>query len=188
MAAQTALTKPGINSVARIGQTFRPVDGATGIGAANVLSRQDGRNWNIAVFNYSSSATNETVNLASAGVPARTFIATNLWDGSTAMVSNSMNVALNAKQAKLFKLALSGTIPLPVINTITTDATGDFVGGGSNGVPGWNYLVLTSSNLGVPLSNWVATVTNCFDSAGNFIFTNTTSRNPGANFQILQVP
>jgi hypothetical protein len=103
--AQTCLTNAAINAVARVGQTFRPVDGASGTGAANILARQNGSNWCIAVFNYTSSAASQTVDLNRAGLPAGTYVATNLWDGTVTTVSGSFNVSLNAKQARLFSLA-----------------------------------------------------------------------------------
>ena len=186
--AQTGLTNAGINTIARVGQTFRPVDGATGTGAANVLSRQDARTWSIAVFNYTSGATKETVNLTAAGLPARGFVATNLWDGSTVAVSNTMNVALNEKQAKLFRLALAGPVPLPKITSVAQDRSGNFIGTGTNGIPGWSYTILASTNLTTPFSNWTVIATNTFDSAGNFAFTNANSQGAGATFQLLQIP
>jgi alpha-galactosidase len=187
--ARTALTNAGINAVARIGQTFRPVDGATGTDAANVLERQDGRNWSLAVFNYTSGATNESINLAFAGLPtAHTFAATDLWNQSTLVVSNTMSVALNAKQARLFRLGLNGPTPLPAISTAAFDSAGNFVGIGSNGIPGWSYVVLASTNLATPLSQWTALATNYFDGAGNFSFTNGRSRNLGPTFQRLEIP
>ena len=104
--AQMCLTNAAINAVARVGTTFRPVDGATGTGAGNIFVRQDGSNlWDIAVFNYTSSAVNETVNLSSAGLPAGTYVATDLWSGATTSVAGSFNVSLNEKQARLFQLA-----------------------------------------------------------------------------------
>ena len=104
--AQMCLTNAAIDAVARVGTTFRPVDGATGTSAGSLFVRQDGPNfWDIAVFNYTSSAVNETVNLSSAGLPAGTYVATDLWSGATASVAGSFNVSLNEKQAKLFQLA-----------------------------------------------------------------------------------
>ena len=41
--AQSCLTNAAINAVARLGQTFRPVDGATSTGAANILELQNGK-------------------------------------------------------------------------------------------------------------------------------------------------
>jgi autotransporter-associated beta strand protein len=103
--AQACLTNAAIDNVARAGQTFTPVEGNTGTTAANDFVRQDGTTWYIAVFNYTASATNETVNLSRAGLPSGNYIATNLWNETTnAIVTNSLIVSLNAKQAKLFQL------------------------------------------------------------------------------------
>ncbi len=184
--AQTCLTNAAINAVARVGQTFRPVDGATGTGAANILSRQDGRNWNIAFFNYYSSANNETGDLASAGLPPGIFVATNLWDGTTVTVSNSLSVSLSAKQAKLFRLALVSPPPLPVLNSQLSTLNSQLVLNGSNGIPGWNYLVLASTNLALPAAQWPVLATNAFDSNGNFNFTNGIGAT--RQFFLLKVP
>ncbi|HWY29128.1 MAG TPA: hypothetical protein VNX46_00150, partial [Candidatus Acidoferrum sp.] len=108
-AAQMCLTNAAIDNVARVGQTFTPVEGNTGTGAANIFVRQDGATWNIAVFNYTAGAVNETVNLTRAGLPSGNYIATDLWSGNTTSVSGSFNVSLNAKQSKLFQLA----VPVP---------------------------------------------------------------------------
>jgi hypothetical protein len=106
-AAEICLTNAAIDAVARVGQTFTPVDGNTGTGAANVFVRQDGSTWCLAVFNYTASATNISVDLARAALPAGNYVATNLWDGTASMVTGSFNVSLNAMQAKLFQLAPS---------------------------------------------------------------------------------
>ena len=101
---QELLTNQAIDNVARVGQTFTPVEGNTGTSAVNIFARQDGATWCIAVFNYTSSATNETVNLSRAGLPSGSYNATNLWDGTATVASGSFNVNLNAKQSKLFQL------------------------------------------------------------------------------------
>ena len=104
-AAQMCLTNAAINGVARGGQTFTPVEGNTGTSAANIFVRQENAStWNIAVFNYTAKATNETISLSRAGLPTGNYVESNLWDGSTTVVSGSFNVSLNAKQAKLFSL------------------------------------------------------------------------------------
>jgi hypothetical protein len=103
--ADYGLTHSAINTVARLGQTFIPADGNTGTGAANLLSLQNGSNWYVAVFNYTSSATSITVNLGHVGVPAGSYIASDLWSGAALLVSGSWNVSLNAAQAKLFELS-----------------------------------------------------------------------------------
>jgi hypothetical protein len=103
-AAQLCLTNAAIDNVARVGQTFTPIEGNTGTAAVNDFVRQDGAVWRIAVFNYTANAVNETISLSRAGLPAGTYIATNLWNGTTQVVNNSLNVSLNAKQSKLFSL------------------------------------------------------------------------------------
>lgn len=184
-AAKNCLTNRAINDVARGGQTFRPVDGATGTGAADVLARQDGKNWNIAVFNYYSSAYNENVDLASAGLPPGIFVATNLWDGTTTTVSNSFNVSLNAKQAKLFRLAFISPPPAPKFSACLTTSGNNFVCNGSNGISGWPYAVLASTNLLLPPANWTAIATNVFDAGGNFNFTCPMNSGTPQNFYLL---
>jgi alpha-galactosidase len=183
--AQLCLTNAAINSVARVGQTFRPVDGATGTGAGNIFVRQDGDTWGIAVFNYTGSATNETVNLSSAGLPAETFVATNLWNGTTVLATNTLNVSLNAAQAKLFWLAITNA-PQPKFTAMTAGSGSNFVFSGTNGIPSWNYCVITSSNLALPMAQWQVVATNAFDTNGNFIFTNVPGANPG-QFYVLKL-
>jgi autotransporter-associated beta strand protein len=100
---QQLLTNQAINNVARVGQTFTPVEGNTGTSAVNIFVRQNGATWCIAVFNYTSKTTNETVNLSRAGLPSGSYNATNLWDGTATVVTGSFNVSLNAKQSKLFQ-------------------------------------------------------------------------------------
>ena len=186
--AQQCLTNTAINAVARVGKTFRPVDGATGTGAANILARQDDKNWSLAVFNYNSSSANQTITLTNAGLPNGIFVATNLWDGTTSTVSNSLSVGLNSKQAKLFKLALVSTPPSPQFLATTKSGGNIFSFSGGNGIPGWNYFVLASTNLSLPAAQWPAVATNSFDADGNFNFT--TGMNPASpqNFYRLQVP
>ncbi|HEX3627245.1 MAG TPA: hypothetical protein VH280_17700 [Verrucomicrobiae bacterium] len=174
--AQSCLTNAAINTVARVGQTFRPVDGATGTGAGNVFVRQDGETWCVAVFNYTGSATNETVNLSSAGLPPETFFATNLKDGTTSRATNTLNVSLNASQAKLFRLVMNNA-PLPRVVSMSPANANSFVFSGTNGIPGWNYCVVASTNLSIPMARWQQVATNTFDAYGNFSFTN----NPGSS-------
>ncbi|MGD0744884.1 MAG: hypothetical protein ABSA45_06985, partial [Verrucomicrobiota bacterium] len=43
---------------------------------------------------------------------------------------------------------------------------------GTNGTPGGAYSVLASTNLSIPLTNWMPSAVNYFDGNGSFIFTN----------------
>jgi alpha-galactosidase len=183
--AQLCLTNTAINTVARVGQTFRPVDGATGTGAGNIFVRQDGETWCLAVFNYTGSASNETVNLNSAGLPPETFIATNLWDGTTSLATNTLNVSLNAGQAKLFRLAMNNA-PQPKFVMVSPGSENNFVFSGTNGIPNWNYYIITSTNLTSPGAQWQIVGSNTFDTNGNFSFTNSHGSNSG-QFYLLKL-
>ena len=184
--AQMCLTNAAINAVARVGQTFLPVEGNTGTNAGTMFERQDGSTWCIAVFNYTAGTTNETVTLSRAGLPSGTFVATNLWDGtSQAVSSGSFNVSLNAKQAKLFRLTLTSAPPTPELNA-SMPVSGNYVTiSGTNGIPGWPVVLLTTTNLSTPPSQWTAIATNQFDSNGNVNFT--MSANPVSLQQLYRL-
>ncbi|HEV2331380.1 MAG TPA: hypothetical protein VGY56_21570 [Verrucomicrobiae bacterium] len=163
--AQMCLTKAAIDAVARIGRTFRPVDGATGTGAGNIFARQDGTNlWRIAVFNYTASSVNETVNLSSAGLPAGSCTVTNLWSGAVSSAAGSFTVPLNEKQAALFSVALEQAAPSIVAEPVSyTNAVPMYAG-----VP---LALSVSANGSLPFSyQWYEImngVTNAFSGGTN---------------------
>ena len=53
-----------------------------------------------------------------------------------------------------------------------TQAGTNVIISGTNGTPNAFYAVLTSTNVALPLSNWVSLATNQFGPAGEFSFTN----------------
>jgi len=74
------------------------------------------------------------------------------------------------------KLNVDGSIQVigtaqPVFASTTLSGT-NLVITGTNGTPGTNYTVLTTTNLTIPLSNWVSILTNQFSPTGAFSFTN----------------
>lgn len=198
--AQMCLTNPAINSVARMGQTFRPVDGASGTGAANILAKQAGSNlWYIAVFNYGSSSTNDTVLLSNAGLPAMTYNTTDLWTSAASTVAGSFSVSLGAKQARLFSLVgvlappalsaapVSYTNAIPMYSgvpvTLSVAATGppplcfqwyQIADGVTNAIPNATNSTLThwaeSDDNGIPLEFFVV-VTNNYGSITSSVAT-----------------
>jgi alpha-galactosidase len=184
-AAQRCLTNAAINSVARVGQTFRLLEGNTGSSASDMFVRQDGSSWCVAVFNYSSSPTNKTVDLSRAGLPAGPWFVTNLWDGTFSTNTGILSVSLNAKQAKLFKL-----IPLllpPVIGSISVSRT-NLIRHGSGGSPNGTYRVLAAATLALSRPSWTQVGTGSFDAGGAFVFTLTNTPNLTQRFFLLQVP
>jgi hypothetical protein len=59
---------------------------------------------------------------------------------------------------------------------------------GTNGTTGMNYLVLVSSNLMLPSSNWTVLATNKFGSGGGFSFTNGLNPDSPEQFYWLKLP
>ncbi len=181
LAADFCLTHNAINAVARAGQSFTPVEGNTGTGAANVFVRQNGSTWNLAVLNYTANATNETVSLSRAGLPSGSYVATDLWSGNLTNVTGSLNVSLNAKHSKLFQL----TVLTPKIIGTSING-GSLILSGTGGTANGTWYLLTATNLTTPLANWVVVATNKFDPAGNFSCTNQIDSNDAQQFYRLK--
>jgi hypothetical protein len=74
----------------------------------------------------------------------------------------------------------------PWITSISTSGQ-NLVISGSNGVAGWPYLVLTSTNLAQPAVNWTVNATQAFDTGGNFNFTNAADPSAPQLFYLLQL-
>jgi hypothetical protein len=84
-------------------------------------------------------------------------------------------------------LSLNGIPNVPAFNSLSLVGT-NLIVRGSNGWPGQNYYVLTSTNLALPLSQWKAIATNPFDPAGNFNLTNPLNPASSKLFYLLQLP
>jgi hypothetical protein len=74
----------------------------------------------------------------------------------------------------------------PFISNIISTAAG-FILKGSAGIPGNIYTWLTSTDLTVPLSNWVSTANVTFDPNGNFAATQTVASGNLQQFYALQM-
>ncbi len=77
-------------------------------------------------------------------------------------------------------------LPPPVIQAANWNG-GQLTIRGSGGKPAGSYEVLTSTNLALPLSNWMAAATNAFDVSGNFNATNATGASNAQAFYLLKV-
>jgi len=74
-------------------------------------------------------------------------------------------------------------------NIVFTGATANgVVVTGTGGLAGINYYVLTTTNLTLPRANWTPVVTNYFDGAGGFNFTNGINPTNAQQFFQLEVP
>ena len=74
----------------------------------------------------------------------------------------------------------------PLFNNVSTSG-GALVFRGSGGVGNASYYVLGTTNLSVPLTNWIRFLTNQFDADGNYVFTNTPADGE-QQFYRLQIP
>jgi hypothetical protein len=59
---------------------------------------------------------------------------------------------------------------------------------GTGGTAGSNYVMLASTNLALPLTNWTALTTNTFDGTGQFHYTNNVSPAKPRQFFIFKLP
>lgn len=89
-------------------------------------------------------------------------------------------------------LAVNGTISLVAIAPSSPPRLTSSLSGttltiqGTNGVPNKQFVVLSSTNVTLPLKNWVPVVTNSFDASGSFIFSISTTSAPAKFFIISE--
>jgi polygalacturonase len=80
------------------------------------------------------------------------------------------------------------TPPSPTFSNLTVNNGTNVVVAGTGGTTNFNYIVLTSTNVAVPLSQWSSIYTNQFDPAGNFSFSNAVSAGSPQRFYLIQYP
>ncbi|HSY18566.1 MAG TPA: PQQ-dependent sugar dehydrogenase [Candidatus Acidoferrales bacterium] len=98
----------------------------------------------------------------------------------------SANLVNNTAQKRIDLVIAPNATVTPRINALTFAGTNLMIGG-TNGFPSSAFYVLTSTNLTLPLNQWLPVSTNPFDVNGGFNFTN--PMNPGALqlFYLLQL-
>jgi alpha-galactosidase len=103
--ARAYLTNPRMNAVARLGRSFRPVEGNTSYKPSDTFVLVDGQTTYLATFNFGSAAITRPIDLGRAGLDAsRTYSATDLWSNQTTQVQGSMSVSLEPGFARLYRL------------------------------------------------------------------------------------
>jgi hypothetical protein len=103
--ARTYLTNSRINSVARLGRSFRPVEGNSGTNPPDVLVLDNGGSFYLAVFNFSGSGVTKSINLPRAGLSgARAYRVTDLWTGETWSAQGTASVTVAGGYARLLQL------------------------------------------------------------------------------------
>jgi hypothetical protein len=77
--------------------------------------------------------------------------------------------------------------PQPQFGTFNLSGT-NLIFNGIGGSPGSNYVILVSTNLTIPLTNWLALTTNTFDGTGQFRYTNNVNPAKPRQFFIFKSP
>ena len=143
-----------------------------------------GGNLNINLINsFVPATTNSFVILTNGGTLTGNF--TNLGGGRVAVaniVGGSFKVVTNARSVVLTNFVLS-----PVIGSISYSGTNFFITG-TNGTAGASCLVLSATNLFVPLTNWSIIATNQFGLGGSVNFTSPLNLNTPQKYYRLQLP
>jgi hypothetical protein len=76
---------------------------------------------------------------------------------------------------------------LPQFGIVNLSGT-NLIFSGTGGTAGSNYVMLASTNLALPLTNWTALTTNTFDGSGQFHYTNHVSPAKPRPFFIFKLP
>ncbi len=158
-----------------------------------------------ASFIVNVSGTNffsDTVGLSVTGLPAGasavlntnaiagTGSATLIITSSSLVIPGNYPVSINAVDGNLTNSSNVTLSVLPASSPVFSSQTwsgNNLILSGSNGVPGWNYYLLTTTNLSLPLPLWTIIATNTFDGSGNFTLTNSPSSSTSQNFYLLKL-
>lgn len=141
---------------------------------------------------------NSTLNIAAAdGFAAGTntlFAYTGALTGTPVLGTTpaGFDCSLDTGTAGQVNLVVAASVPSapPVFDGISpaNDGSGGMVIRGSGGVTNGTYILLTSTNVTLPLSQWSLVATNPFDASGNFIFTNVPAADAPQQFYRLLLP
>ena len=75
----------------------------------------------------------------------------------------------------------------PQFGTVNLSGT-NLIFNGMGGTAGSNYVILASTNLTIPLTNWLALTTNTFDGSGQFHYTKNVNPAKPRQFFIFKLP
>ncbi len=150
----------------------------------------------LSVTNFTLAGANSIVidSVANVGIPLTIpLIAYTTFTGSLSNVALSLpqkylGALTNNAVGKTIDLLLTRSSgPPPRINSISVVGTNLLIGG-TNGFPNWRYLMLSSTNITLPLASWKVESTNTFDPAGAFISTNAVDGTSPKRFYLLKIP
>jgi PKD repeat protein len=156
------------------------------------------------VASFSGTPTNLFVgqSVAFINTSANTFT-NSIWsfgDGNAATNTTGANVTNTYATAGTFMVSLtvSGTgapstatsnnyvvvKPVPVVGKPWLSGT-NFIFNGTNGVPGAQYRIVTSTNVAQALAGWTPVATNVFAADGSYNYTNSPATNTARFFRLV---
>jgi hypothetical protein len=74
--------------------------------------------------------------------------------------------------------------PVPVVGKPWLSGT-NFIFNGTNGVPGAQYRIVTSTNVAQALAGWTPVATNVFAADGSYNYTNSPATNTARFFRLV---
>ena len=108
--------------------------------------------------------------------------------GATPAEFPDYTYSLNSNTVGKVMLVVSPPSPPSFGSVSFAGSNGSIVMSGAGGVSNGTYCVLTSTNIALPLNQWLPVATNQFDRNGNFIFTNPVQTNLWQRYFRLQLP
>jgi hypothetical protein len=85
-------------------------------------------------------------------------------------------------------VSLTVILPPNLASAALNSSGGNLVVSGTGGLPGSNYIVLTTTNVTLPSSQWTPVATNTFNGTGGYSFTNGTAGGNPQNYFRLRFP
>jgi polygalacturonase len=109
--------------------------------------------------------------------------------GATPTV-HSYNYTLDTNTPGQVNLVVAAPSPpsFENIQVASNGRSGTFILSGSGGVTNGLFYVLATTNLALPLAQWLVVDTNPFDASGRFLFTNVPGSNAAQMFYRLELP
>ena len=164
-------------------------------------------NFQVLLASFTASATNGnsplTVNFTDTSVGSITNRSWNFGDGTlTNTTAASVTHSFTSSGTNLVTLTVSGAAGTNAASlSVVVNASSQppmigcvqFIGNqlvvtGTDGIAGANYLVLTTTNLALAMTNWTIVSTNQFGAGGSVNFTNPLNPNSPATFFRLRLP
>lgn len=134
---------------------------------------------------YAIIATNVFAPVVGSAITNGTFLDTSAPLGTNYYIVASVNP--NGSTNSLPVSAVVTTTAPPQINHVQF-LNGNIIFTGSGGTAGSAYYVLSSTNLLLPLSQWMPLITNYFDNNGNFASTNAVNPATPQVFYLIRLP